>query len=304
VLRLTTGTAGDNTTIHRLTGNNTLSGTIQVWRGALEIDNPASAGNARVVLEANVSPQGDLRFSESMTFANDIRLAWTGNVIGVADPAHKVTLSGNIDESGGVRPLTKAGAGILEITGNATYTGATTVTAGTLLINGSLGSTATTTVNPGATIGGNASFSGALAVNGALSPGNSPGQIDMNGADLSMGIDSTALFELGGTTRGTGSGNYDSIIDIGTLTLDGLWTITLTNGFMPAANDMFDLFDAATVDATGFDVSTDLILPALDGGLTWDTSGFTTSGQLGVIPEPSTALLGGLGLLALLRRRR
>ena len=239
-----------------------------------------------------------------MTFANDIRLAWTGNAIGVADPAHKVTLSGTIDESVAGRSLTKAGAGTLEITGNATYTGATTVSAGTLLINGSLGSTATTTVNPGATIAGNASFNGALAVNGALSPGNSPGQIDMNGANLTMISASTALFELGGTTRGTGAGNYDSILDIGTLTLEGVWTIALIDGFVPSENDMFDLFDAATVDAGGFDVSTDLILPGLGGGLSWDTSAFTTSGQLSVIPEPATALLGGLGLLALLRRRR
>jgi hypothetical protein len=45
-------------------------------------------------------------------------------------------------------------------------------------------------------------------------------------------------------------------------------------------------------------------LPALGGGLTWDTSTFTSDGVISIIPEPSSALLGGLGLLALLRRRK
>lgn len=46
-------------------------------------------------------------------------------------------------------------------------------------------------------------------------------------------------------------------------------------------------------------------LPALTGGLTWDQSNLYSTGTIAVIPEPNAAaLLGGLGMLALLRRRR
>jgi hypothetical protein len=42
----------------------------------------------------------------------------------------------------------------------------------------------------------------------------------------------------------------------------------------------------------------------LGGGLSWDTSLLGSSGVLTVVPESSTALLGGLGGLLMLRRRR
>jgi hypothetical protein len=46
-------------------------------------------------------------------------------------------------------------------------------------------------------------------------------------------------------------------------------------------------------------------MPSLGSGLSWSINTATT-GQVNlvVIPEPRAALLGGLGLLALLRRRR
>ena len=43
---------------------------------------------------------------------------------------------------------------------------------------------------------------------------------------------------------------------------------------------------------------------SLGDGLSWDTSKLYTQGSITVVPEPSTALIGGLGILALLRRRR
>jgi hypothetical protein len=42
----------------------------------------------------------------------------------------------------------------------------------------------------------------------------------------------------------------------------------------------------------------------LGGGLSWDRSLLGSTGDLKVIPESSTALLSGLGLLLVLRRRR
>lgn len=46
-------------------------------------------------------------------------------------------------------------------------------------------------------------------------------------------------------------------------------------------------------------------LPALDAGLSWNTGSLYTTGTITVIPEPNVAaLIGGFGMLALLRRRR
>jgi hypothetical protein len=62
---------------------------------------------------------------------------------------------------------------------------------------------------------------------------------------------------------------------------------------------VFNLFDGS-----GYFGSFDTLnLPSLTGDLSWQNN-LLTDGTLVVIPEPSAALLGGLGLLALLRRRR
>jgi autotransporter-associated beta strand protein len=45
-----------------------------------------------------------------------------------------LTISGVISETGGARSLTKAGLGLVALTGSSTYTGATTITGGTLVI--------------------------------------------------------------------------------------------------------------------------------------------------------------------------
>lgn len=72
-------------------------------------------------------------------------------------------------------------------------------------------------------------------------------------------------------------------------------------GFTPAPGASFDLLDAGAV-AGSFDA---VNLPALEGGLTWDTSQFSSNGSVSVVPEPTSALLllCGTGLLALRRRR-
>ena len=95
---------------------------------------------------------------------------------------------------------------------------------------------------------------------------------------------------------------------------NALFNIDLS-GATIADGNQWRLFDAANLDevyGAGFSVASNLgaftevadVWTKTDGGNTWT---FTESnGVLGltVIPEPKAALLGGLGLLALLRRRR
>ena len=69
----------------------------------------------------------------------------------VANFTDTLTLAAAISGTG---TLSKAGAGTLTLTGNSSYTGATTVNAGTLSVNGSIASSASPST-AGGTIGGN-----------------------------------------------------------------------------------------------------------------------------------------------------
>jgi fibronectin-binding autotransporter adhesin len=193
----------------------------------------------------------------------------------------------------------------LLLAGNSSYTGATNVNAGTLVVNGNISTSSLTTVASGATIGG-AGTVGALTIDdgGTLAPGNSPGTLSTGTLTLSGA--SNLNFELNPTDTTVGSNINDLISVTGDLTLDGLLTVVATSGdfLSVASGTAWRLFNyTGTLIDNGVTLSS---MPALAEGWSWeiDTS---TAGQINlvaVVPEPGAALLGGLGLLALLRRRR
>ncbi|MBN8460032.1 MAG: autotransporter-associated beta strand repeat-containing protein [Verrucomicrobia bacterium] len=182
----------------------------------------------------------------------------------------------NGDISGAAGKLTvNNSAGTLVLGGNNTYEGATTVTAGTLLVNGALGNTAVS-VAPGATIGGSGTLAGTL------------------------GLGSTSVFEIvdlndplsvaGIVTFGSGFGIANlSGVDWDSLEMNTPYTILTgsTQDFSTAELANFGLTNAANVGSG-------------------DRKAYFEQGSLRfvVIPEPSATVMGGLGLLALLRRRR
>ena len=84
--------------------------------------------------------------------------------------------------------------------------------------------------------------------------------------------------ELGGTTPGT---QYDQLHVGGTLSIGGILSVSLINGFMPAVGSSFDLLDWGTLSGTFSSLS----LPTLATGQ-WDTSQLYTTGVLSVIPSP------------------
>ncbi|MEX1114519.1 MAG: autotransporter-associated beta strand repeat-containing protein [Akkermansiaceae bacterium] len=170
--------------------------------------------------------------------------------------------------------IDKVGSGTLTFAGTASHGGGTTVSAGTLLVNGSLGNSAVT-VNPLAIIGGTGSMGGGLTV-----AANSFLKV----VDLA-----DALAVAGTVTFGSGFGIANLLgINWDDLDLNTPYTVlstTQTFGETDTAN--FGPANAAAVGNTG-------------------RQAYFTNGSLAVvvIPEPRAALLGGLGLLALLRRRR
>ena len=158
------------------------------------------------------------------------------------------------------------------LAGNNTYTGATTVSAGTLLVTGQLGASAVTV--DGGAFGGTGTIASSLTLNsGAL----------FQVADLSDSITVT-----GPVTLYAGFGVDDLRGIDWENTAHGTYTLisgTLSGStFSQLANNSY---------ATAFDVGFDRKAYFQQGSL-----------QLVVIPEAQTTLLGGIGVLALLRRRR
>lgn len=191
--------------------------------------------------------------------------------------------------------LTKSGVGTWVISGNSSYTGATSVTAGTLVVNGNI-STSITTVS-GGTLGGSGTV-GATVIQsgGTLAPGNSIGTLNFSNTLSLAGISDFEIDPLLGLGLNADRANVTGAITYGG-TLNVLYGGANTN----FANGMvFNLFDGSSFSGSFGTLN----LPSLPGGLSWQDN-LLTNGTLVVVPEPNVAaLIGALGGILLLRRRR
>lgn len=270
-------------------------------------------------------------FSGAFTLSGSSLNMGTGTValgatrqVTVSDSTSSLTFGGVISGTG--FGLTKAGAGTLILGGANLYTGATTVDNGKLLINGSISSSSAVTVNAG-TLGGTGTVGGSVSVSGGatLSPGASIESL-ATGA-LTMASGSNFAYEVASNST-TGS-------DL--LAVNGALALT-------AVNLNFDLSSLAALSGGGWTNGNKLTLMSYFDAGSGITSGFngyaddtayvfgtnlwlfnyndsTAGGNYGtdaiaagqnkfvtmtysVIPEPRTALLGALGLLIFLRRKR
>lgn len=189
------------------------------------------------------------------------------------------------------------------------------------------------TVTGGFTLGSNKTLSGGgtiagdVTISGTHSPGFSPGIQTIDG-DLAYTVGSNVVWELiDNTVSGRGT-DYDGVDVSGNLTFTGSTTITLDFALLGSLADWTNAFWNSDYTETNgwkiFDVNgaitgfENLTLAGStidkDGtSLTDERSGASFSlfeGADGVylnyaaVPEPSVALLGGIGLLALLCRRR
>ncbi len=135
-----------------------------------------------------------------------------GNIVNNAtvsfNQASNGTYAGVMSGSGGV---TVQGGGVLTLTGNNLYTGATTVNASNLIVNGSL--TSTVTLDANSTIGGSGSIGGLVSNGATLAPGNSIGTLNVSGN----------FSQTGGTyqVEANAQGQSDRVNVSGTATING-----------------------------------------------------------------------------------
>ena len=238
--------------------------------------------------------------------------------------ANKLTIGGGIvNGSHSDLPttgLTKAGVGVLELSGSNSYTGPTTVSAGSLLVNGLL-QTSAVTVQSGALLGGSGVLgSVSVLAGGTFSPGNSPGLLSTGPLSLA----GTTLMEISGVSPRGGVGGYDATDVTGALTYGGSMLIDFAAGITGAMpdNTTFNLFDFTSYSGTFTGITTanngsfyaGLTFTDAGSGDKWtatkdsQTLEFTHStGNLEIVPEPASIALAGIGIAAAawaFRRRR
>jgi outer membrane autotransporter protein len=135
----------------------------------------------------------------------------TDNATLVLDQSVNDTLANNLRGTGS---LVKTGVGSLSLTGNSDFSGTTSVNQGRLAINGNLGNSAVT-VNSGATLGGNGSLASLrVAQGGILAPGNSVGQLNVNG---NVTLDQGAIYQV----ETDATGRADRLVANGSIAVNG-----------------------------------------------------------------------------------
>ena len=302
-----------------LSGSNSYTGATQVNGGILVFGKTAAKAAATTVTAAAAGSVGLGVGGAGFYSATNVGALFntntlTGFSLNSASGVAIDTTAGDFDQNVALtaaRSLTKLGSNTLTLSQTNSYSGATNVTKGTLIVNGNISTSSLTTVASGATISGSGTV-GALTINtgGFHNPGNSPGIMNTGNYTL----DGTLGIEITGNTAGVGG--YDQVNVNGTVDIaGGTLSAVFGGGTYANGNLLFILLndsnDAITGTFTGF--AQDAIVGTY-GGFDWkisytaDSTGNTFVGgndiALMAVPEPRAALLGGLGLLALLRRRR
>ena len=238
---------------------------------------------------------GTLQYSAVNQYDYSGRFSAAANqFISIDTAGQNVMFTNSLTSNGGT--LTKLGAGTLTLAGSNSYSGGTFISSGTLAVNNPRGcgtGVGNVSVQSGGSLTGAGTLGGFVTVGagGRFMPGNPLGVLTISN-NLFLASGSTASFQV------QHSPLTNSAVKVtGTLTEDGTLTITNSGVVAFAAGDSFKLFSAAGYNG----VFSSFNLPALTGGLFWNTTRLAVDGTLGVVstnpPGISTAGLSGGNLL-------
>ena len=319
-IALTKSTVGTVT----LSGVNTYTGATTITTGTLQLDGSTHASSTVGIGTAGIlTGSGTVNGNATLTGGGIINKS-AGSIAGTLG-----VTGGNWNGAGTVTDAVTSSSGTFTIGSgaNLTSTAGVSATGGALVVNGTL--TGTLNANSSTTVSGTGTITGNTTISGIHSPGNSPG-IQSYGSNLSYTTNSSVTWELVSDAIGTRGTDFDGINVGGTLDFSGATTIDLVFNFAGSTVDWTDTFwDTSRTGTSGwlvYDVAgtttnfQNLSVTAanwLDGsGGLFNTSNSGNTFSLyqngndiylnyNVIPEPNAAaLLGGLGTLMLLRRRR
>lgn len=319
-------------------GNNTFTGGVTLETSGvspwIQLGHSAGLGTGTLTVRGTSAAQAQgLGAATALTSGSGVTnniVINSGATLNLGGPGAtgNVLLSGIISGAGALNK-TDVAATTFILSGNNTYTGATTISTGTLAVNGSLANTAVT-VSSGGRLQGNGSVVGPVTINGGgtLATGNSIESL-ATGA-LTLGSNSTFAYEIDNDAAPSVAGDLTAVT--GNLTLDlgnaSLLTITELGSGSWTAGEKLTLISYSTGGWNGglftYNASTLLNNSTFTfSGTDWlfkydDTSpgtNFTadlttppaTYVTMVAVPEPTTMALFGASVVLLglrLARRR
>ncbi len=223
------------------------------------------------------------------------------------------SFGGAIQDGAGTTALAKTGTGTQTLTAANTYTGPTTVASGVLVLSGSgsISNSSSIDVASGATLNvsgvtdgpwtlgatqtlnGNGLVDGNMTAAGHIAPGNSIGTLSVTG---NMTISGTLDVEYDDSLSGSQIDllNVSGTLDITTATVD---FADISMGLVGLSAPAYVFATYGSLNGSQFATVSDL-----PDGYSIDYA--YAGNNIALVPEPTVALLAGLGVLGLLRRRR
>ncbi|WP_176159412.1 beta strand repeat-containing protein [Prosthecobacter debontii] len=343
-LTLTTGTVQTLNAARTISNNTIVGGSVTVSGVGLTINGSFTNSGGSRTLTNNTTTGNALNLAGSVYLSEATATGRTLTITGTGSTIISGVIS-NFNGSGIAGGLIKSGTGVLTLSGANLYTGPTSLDVGTLLVNNSTGSaigSGNLTAAASTVFGGIGSISGSLTTSGSISPGSfDASNVSMIGqltvGTLTANTGSSLFLQVGGATLIDADGvsaylsspstfavpaSWTNSYESGTTQHDQLYvsgsasptlnsTITVSSSFLnsynPSYGAIFQVVDWASLGTNNIAGTQTFNLPALTGGLSWNTDLFKSYGVLmvvGVVPEPSRLLLVMLGLLLVFARRR